>query len=138
MVIRSASPQRRYVVRLSLSMAVYVISLFAAEYVFVNQLAEGPLMWLLAVLPGLAVVGAFYAIGMLILEQKDEFLRLLLVRQLLVATGFALSVATVWGFLESFDLVPHVDAYWIAILWFLGQGLGGLFNKLTVGTIGQC
>ena len=32
-----------------------------------------------------------------------------MVRQTLWASGFALSVATVWGFLESFDLVGHVD-----------------------------
>jgi hypothetical protein len=63
---------------------------------------------------------------------------MLLVRQTLVATGFALSVATVWGFLENFELVAHVDAFYIAILWFLGLGLGSLYNRLTLGDSGDC
>jgi hypothetical protein len=32
-------------------------------------------------------------------------------------------VATVWGFLESFDLTPHYEAYWGAVVWFAMFGL---------------
>ena len=63
---------------------------------------------------------------------------MLTVRQTLWATGFALSVATVWGFLESFDLVGHIDAYYIAVLWFGGLGLGSCMNKLTLGAPVRC
>jgi hypothetical protein len=55
-----------------------------------------------------------------------------MVRQTLWASGFALSFATIWGFLESFDLVAHVEAYYVAVLWFGGLGLGACVNKLTV------
>jgi hypothetical protein len=130
--------RRRYVQRLAVAMAAYLVSLFAAEYLISRALVDGPLMWALALVPGLAVVGAFYAIAMLILEQKDEFVRMLVVRQTLIATGFALSIATVWGFLENFALVPHVPAYWVAILWFLGFGIGGFVNNKTFGAWGEC
>lgn len=129
---------RRYVQRLAAAMGVYLVSLFAAEYLISRGLVDGPLVWALALLPGLAVTGAFYAVGMLVIEQKDEFVRMLIVRQILVATGFALSIATVWGFLENFDLVPHVDSYWVGIVWFLGFGLGGYVNKKTLGAWGEC
>ena len=129
---------RRYIQRMAGAMGVYLVSLFSAEILIGRDLVQGPLMWVLAIVPGLAIMGTFYAIGMLILEQKDEFMRMLVVRQTLVATGFALSIATVWGFLENFDLVPHVDAYWVAILWFLGFGLGGYINKRTLGAWGEC
>jgi hypothetical protein len=129
---------RRYMQRLSAAMAVYLVSLFAAEYLISRQLVDGPLMWVLGIIPGLAIVGAFYAIAMLIIEQQDEFVRMLVVRQTLMATGFSLSIATVWGFLENFGLVPHVDAYWVAILWFLGFGIGGFVNKRTMGAWGEC
>ena len=56
-----------------------------------------------------------------------------MVRQSLVASGFALSIATIWGFLESFDLVDHIDSYYVAVLWFGGLGLGSCVNKLTFG-----
>ena len=129
---------RRYTRRISLSMAVYLLSLFAAEYLISRELVDGGLMWILALIPGLAIVGAFYAIAMLVIEQTDEFVRMLVVRQILIATGFALSIATVWGFLENFELVPHVDSWVVAMLWFLGLGIGGLINKRTMGAWGEC
>jgi hypothetical protein len=35
-----------------------------------------------------------------------------------------------WGFLENFDLVPHVDAFYIAVLWFGGLALGSCVNAV--------
>ena len=72
----------------------------------------------------------FYAIGHYLVDERDEYLPMLMVRQSLVASGFALSLATMWGFLESFDLVFHLDAYWVAVAWFGGLGLGQCVNHL--------
>ena len=66
-------------------------------------------------LPALPIIGIFGAIGRYLVEEQDEYVRMLMVRQTLWASGFALSVATIWGFLESFDLVGHVDGYYVAI-----------------------
>lgn len=118
-------------------MCIYVVGLIAAKYLTSRHLVDGTWVWILALIPGLAVVGAFAAIGMLIVEQRDEFIRLLLVRQTLIATGMALSISTVWGFLENFGLVPHADAYWIAVVWFIGFGLGGAINRVTHGASGD-
>jgi len=60
------------------------------------------------------------------------------VLQLLVASGVTLTLATIWGFLENFELVPHVDAYHLALLFFVAQGFGTVVNKLTVGDSGSC
>ena len=133
-----SSPRRRYLVRLSTSMAVYLISLFAAKYLVKHEMVEGAALWVLALFPGLAIVGALYAIGMLILETKDEFIRMLVVRQVLYGTAIALSFASIWGFLEDFELVAHVEGYWIVVLWFLGFGIGGFVNRRTHGAWGEC
>jgi hypothetical protein len=125
-------------VRLGISMTLYVVSLLAAVYLVGHHRVEGPLAWALALLPGFAIVGAFYAIGMLIVETTDEFVRMLMVRQILYATVIAMSAATIWGFLENFELVPHIAAFYWAIAWFLGFGIGGFINRLTLGTAGQC
>jgi hypothetical protein len=61
---------------------------------------------------------------------------MLLVRRMLWATGFALSVATVWGFLERFGLASHFDAYAVMILWFFGLGLGACIEWLILGSSG--
>jgi len=131
-------PIRRYMARLFIAMGIYLASLFAAIHLIQHHLVQGWAVWPLALLPGLAIVGAFYAVAMLVIEQKDEFLRLLLIRQILVATAITLTVATVWGFLENFGLVVHFDAFYWAVLWFGGFGFGSLFNRITLGSWGGC
>jgi hypothetical protein len=41
-----------------------------------------------------------------------------------------LAVTCVWGFLETFELVPHVPMYWAFITWCAGLGIGTLVNEL--------
>lgn len=128
---------RRYTRRVILLSIVYAIVLVGAVYAFKHQIVSGPLAWIAAILPGLAVVGFFVAIGRYLIEEQDEYLRMLMVRQTLWATGFALSLATIWGFLESFDLVGHIQSYYVAVLWFGGLGLGACMNKLMLGGRGE-
>jgi hypothetical protein len=104
--------------------------LFAAQISIGRYGLSGPVGYLVAILPAMPIIGIFGAIGRYLIEEGDEYLRLLTVRQTLVASGFALSIATAWGFLESFDLAGHFDAYWIAVIWFIGLGVGSLVNKV--------
>jgi hypothetical protein len=116
----------------------YVLFLFGAISAFQQRMIEGPLAYLVAVLPALPIVGVFVAIGRYLVEERDEYVRMLMVRQSLWASGFALSIATAWGFLENFELVGHVDAYYIAVLWFAGLGLGACINRFTLGSAAHC
>ena len=124
--------QRRYVLRIAVAMVAYIATLFLAVSLVKNGSLSGPLAYVLAVLPGISVAGVFWAIGRLLVEEQDEYIRMLLVRQTLVATGFTLTLVTVWGFLENFHLVAHVDAFYVAVLWFVGLGVGSLYNHLTL------
>ncbi|MGB7374316.1 hypothetical protein [Pontixanthobacter sp.] len=128
--------QKRYIQRVAVSTSFYLASF--ALMTFTNAGGDPPLALraFLAILPGLAIIGIFWAIGRLIVEEQDEFMRMLIVRQSLVATGLALSAASIWGFLEAADVVPHLDAYWVAIAWFFGLGLGAIMNRLQYGTWG--
>ena len=132
MVKVKSAAERRYLVRLAIAMTAYVITLGIALHFVGKGHVTGPLAYVLGVLPGLSVAGVFWAIGRLLIEEQDEYLRMLLVRQTLVATGFTLTIVTVWGFLENLDLVAHVDAFYVAILWFAGLGVGSCFNWLTL------
>ena len=123
---------RRYLVRLAVSMTAYILTLALALRFVGGGIVTGPPAYLLALLPGLSVAGVFWAVGRLMIEEQDEYLRMIFVRQSLVATGFTLSIVTMWGFLENFDLVPHVDAFYVAILWFFGLGVGSCYNWLTL------
>ncbi|MGE5561940.1 MAG: hypothetical protein ACM3ZV_01380 [Bacillota bacterium] len=134
----SDSAMKRYNVRVVCLSLFYVAFLLAANYGFSHKLLGGAVAYVAAVLPALPIIGVFAAIGRYLVEERDEFVRMLMVRQTLWASGFALSLATAWGFLESFDLVGHIDAYYIAVLWFAGLGLGSVVNKLTFGSAAGC
>jgi hypothetical protein len=116
----------------------YVVTLLAATYGFKQKLFTGGLAYIAALLPALAIIGIFGAMGRYLVEEPDEYVRMLLVRQSLWASAFALSIATVWGFLESFGLAGHVEAFYIAVVWFFGLGLGSLYNRLTLGSGAGC
>jgi hypothetical protein len=126
--------QRRYNKRVIWLSLLYAVTLVGAVYAFKHHLVSGPVAWVAAVLPGLSIVGIFGAVGLYLAEEQDEYVRAMTARQTLWASGFALSIATIWGFLESFELVGHVESYWVSILWFGGLGLGTCANRLsTVG-----
>lgn len=128
--------QRRYIKRVAVFSSAYLL-VFAFQ-VMVLKDTDPPIAIRagLAVLPGLALIGIFWAIGRLIIEETDEFMRMLIVRQALIATALALSFATIWGFLEASDVVPHIDAYWFAVSWFFGQFVGAASNKISYGSWG--
>lgn len=120
---------RRYTLQVSLLMVLYGVALVAANALVPT--AGSPVIKLaFAVLPALPIIGIFVVIARLLASLPDEYVRMLLVRQSLVATAFMLSIATVWGFAETFDLAPHVPAYYAAVLWFTGLGWGGLVNAI--------
>jgi hypothetical protein len=48
-----------------------------------------------------------------------------------------LTLVTIWGFLENFGLVGHVDAFYVAVLWFLGLGVGSAFNWFAERSAGR-
>lgn len=129
---------RRYLVRIALAMVLYLASLFAAEVLIEDRGLSGWPAYALAALPGLAFAAVFWIFVRLIVEERDEFVRMLYVRQMLVATGIALTAAAVWGFVETYLPVPHVAAFWWPTLWALGTGVGAIYNKITMGASGQC
>lgn len=130
---------RRYLIRIAALMSFYLVTLFAAVTAFRSHAVFGTTAYALAVLPALPVIGVFWAVMRLLVEEPDEFLRMLQVRQALVATGFCLTIMTVWESLQNFDLVPGGNGgFGAAFFWFIGLGVGALYNKLTVGTAGSC
>ena len=137
---RYKSPaMRRYVIRIAVLMSFYLITLLAASRAFRAELVSGPAAYALAVIPALPIIGVFWAVMRLLVEEPDEFMRLLMVRQALIAAGFCLTVMTIWEFLQNFDLVaPGNGGFGAAFFWFMGLGAGALYNWLTLGNTGDC
>jgi hypothetical protein len=131
-VLRTTAWKRYNMRNIWLSL-LYAAFLIPAVYGFKHHLIAGPVAWIVAVLPAIPIIGIFGAMGRYLAEEQDEYVRMLMVRQMLWAMGFTLSVATIWGFLDNFGLVGHVDGYWIVVVWYLGQSIGAIVNKLTLG-----
>ncbi|WP_439568519.1 hypothetical protein [Sphingopyxis sp.] len=130
---------RRYMIRMAVLMSVYLIALFAAVRIFRHTDIAGVPAYALAIAPALPIIGVFWAVMRFLIEEPDEFIRMLLVRQCLVATGFCLTVMTIWEFLQNFDLLPPGNGgFGAAFFWFAGLGIGAIYNKVTMGTIGNC
>lgn len=122
----SARPARRaYNRRVLIASAAYAVLLIGAELAVTRLHPAVPLRVVLALLPALAIVAIFVALGRYLIEESDEYLRARLARQMLWATGATLSIATVYGFLQVFDLVRDVPLYTVAILWFFCLGVAG-------------
>jgi hypothetical protein len=110
--------------------AAYVVVMLGAIVLHHRYHVTGPALYAVAVLPALPLIGIVWALGRFLVEETDEYQRMLAVRKMLVATGFLLVVATIWGFLEEFGLVPHMAAYWTFIVWCFGLGAGAAWTKL--------
>lgn len=130
--------QRAYLRRMTVLMTIYVAVIVGGSFARKEGWLGDPATMVVAVVSGLCVAGVFWVIGRLIVEQQDEFLRMLIVRQALIATGLALSFAAIHGFLTMFELVPKIDLFWVPMLWFFGLAIGALANRLQFGTWGQC
>ena len=129
---------RRYTVRLMSVMTVYVVALIGGLLAMRHGLLPDAAAFPIALVCGLCVASVFLIIGALIVEMKDEFMRMLLVRQTLIATGIALGAAAMHGFLTTFDVVARIDAFWWPVAFFGGLFVGQVANRITYGTWGVC
>ncbi|MGC2301392.1 MAG: hypothetical protein WA476_21480 [Acidobacteriaceae bacterium] len=111
--------QGRYVGRM-LWAAGLCIALSAAAAIGIRHgHVAGMPAYLLAVLPAAPIVLALLATGAYLMEEKDEFQRNLYVQALLGGIALTLSLTTVWGNLEDFVLVPHLDLIWVYPMFWI-------------------
>ena len=129
-VCAPSAASHAYVRRFIPLMVLYMLVLFGVVWLDNRIAPTGPLAVLLAILPALPLIGVVWAFGRLLVEETDEYLRSLIVRQFLIATGFMLSVTSIWGFLDAFDQVPHVPMYWAFVIWCVGLGVGSVVNDV--------
>ena len=112
----------RYNRRMLTAGAIYVVGLFIAIWTHDNLHPDGLAAFAIALLPSVGVLWMVWAMARLLAEETDEYLRHRLVRSSLFGLGTLLTLATVWGFFEQFDLVPHVPAWAAVPVFALGLG----------------
>lgn len=108
----------------------YVLGLGIAITLWRNYELSGPLVFGISLLPTLPTFGIVWAMGRYLAEEQDEYLRHRTIMSALWALGLVLALGIFWGFLEMFELVPHVWAWWVLPVWAVGLGLAQLWQKV--------
>lgn len=130
---------RRYFRRHIGFTVVYVTAIALASWLVPDDAGPSVGPVLLALLPGLAVIGWIWAMGRLLVELDDEYMRMLEVRKFIIATGITLAVVSVWGIIELYTTVPRLPVFFVFPLWCAGLGIGSIANRLSFGhDTGSC
>jgi hypothetical protein len=105
----------------------YVLGLGTAILIH-NNIHPGPaLAWPTAFLPILPIFAMIWVMGRYLKEETDEYLRHRAIMASLVGLALVLGLGSFWGFLETFELVPHVPGWWAVPIWAVGLGIGQLW-----------
>lgn len=110
--------------------AIYLGLLVAVPFAIHWLRPSGPALWLLSLVPAVPWSAVFWLYGRYLMEERDEYLRSVAVRDSLIATGLVMSAATAWGFLQDFAGAPSMPLYAVPIAWFPCLGIASLVTKL--------
>jgi hypothetical protein len=104
-------------------MSSYVLATAIVSWIFAHRHPQGVLVYVVAVLPALPIFAVIASLGKYLVEEKDEFVRTVLVQCSLWATAVVLAFATCLGSLQkyvpSFSKSPGLQNYWVFVVWFL-------------------
>ena len=117
---------RRYNRRMLIWSLGYVLCLGTAMTVRNYLHPQGALLWGIAVLPSVPMVFFVWTLARYVVEEEDEYLRYRQTSAALIGLALVLLAGTLWGFLETFGVAPHVPAWWVVPVWAIGLGLGQL------------
>ena len=112
---------KRYFVRLSISMTGYAVVLVSGLTLVKAGMPYGMRIFL-AFATAAMICGVFLTIYRRLMECDDEYQRLLLVKQTLLATGATLGITTFWQFLAVYDVLAE-GPNWFGVIWLAMFGI---------------
>lgn len=121
---------RCYLQRFFPATIVYVAAILLASWLIPDGAKATPLTVGIALLPGLAIAAMVWAMGRLLIELDDEYLRMLEVQKALIATGITLAATATWGILELYTDVAKVPLFFAFPLWCAGLGAAQIWQKV--------
>jgi hypothetical protein len=129
--------RRRYRKRTLLGAAAYVATTAIATRFIPDDAppSAGPIA--LAIIASAGALVWIWATARFLVEIDDEYVRMLQVRSILVATGVTLGVTNMWGMVELFTTAPRLPVFFVFPIWCLGMIVGSVVNKLTMGDAGE-
>lgn len=124
----TSSAHKRYVLRTVAFMSGYVAVNVAAIFGAFDDIASPVAAWALALTVSAPVIGQIWA-TLALMRESDEFVRAVVAKQFILASGLAMAIASVWGFGESYAAAPHIPAWIIYPLFWACFGVIAPFVK---------
>lgn len=116
---------KRYSIRLAIFISLYTAILVGGMSWMNSGNPPGePVAALLAILTALPILGIFWTIFRLLIEMDDEYQRLLMTKQIVVGTAMTLAIATIWQFLNAYDVLAQ-GPQWVGAIWLAMFGIAG-------------
>jgi hypothetical protein len=119
---RQLSPLQRRSIRLfGANLALAATLSLATRDLFKDAHAAAPLLYLMALLPTIPVIGIITVVGRYLTREVDDFIRTLVVQSLLWGLGITFAVDTYLGGLfahpEIFRLIPilNIDLFCVSV-----------------------
>jgi hypothetical protein len=115
-VVKSKA-ERKYVRRMLEAVVVYIALVVLTTWLVRHQHVKGWLLYVVAVLPTLPVLRMLQAVALYVAEETDEFIRLLIVRSILLGAAAMMAASTVMDFLQSYAGVRPLPFGLFIIFW---------------------
>jgi hypothetical protein len=111
--------ERRYVNRMWIAAGLCILTSLTAAITLKHTHWKGVAAYPLAILPALPIMWAIFETGRYLNDEKDEFMRNVLVQSMLGGMGGCLALTTAWGYLQDFAGIRPLDPIWVyPIFWF--------------------
>ncbi len=122
--LASTPAEWRYVRRLFVTMSIYVLAVFISTWTFHHRHPHGIAACLLACLPALPIFAVIAIFGIYLSEERDEFVRMVMIQSSLLATAIVLAFSTFIGFLQVYNVAGQtVPMYCLFAVWFFAFGI---------------
>jgi hypothetical protein len=105
------------------TMSLYVAMLVAAVLIVKHTHPHGWVLYAIALAPALPILAMMGALGAYLQEEKDEYLRLLTIRSLLMGTAALLAVLIVNDFLRSISGAAAIPPFTSWVVFFVVFGV---------------
>lgn len=113
---------KAYVRSVLLWAVVYVALVFALSSARNGQWLAPPWTWVAAWTPAIPIAGIMWSL-LTFMRDSDEYVRSLTTKRIVVALAVTQVVCSVWGFLEIYAGLQHLEMYMVVPIFWASYGL---------------
>jgi hypothetical protein len=119
----SSAAGKRYRRRVFMAMSLYLVILYACVKLVKTVPMHGWVLYMVALLPAVPVLAVLAILGRYLREETDEYLRMLAMRSLIVASGALLGTIVVNDFLRAIAHGAALDPFVCFVVFFVAFGI---------------